>query len=754
MLAARVAPPLPDNELPQQLSIRPPVRQGVFEIVTPPGGLLVRRLAADLVGLGHEVAWVRPSPFEPDQSSLAALLLMALAAARRQTPVGKEPIVVVESPTPAQAELLLGELLAPHTHGAFAASVVLIVGVPPRTCVTSADTTLLEPPSWSARLARGLVPGEFRRTVPLRKLCLAANGLAGLIEEALRTIPQLGGAEFTRLVAKSPQPAALTRALTNRLLSNASVDRLAALEMAAHLGYAHARFRSLEPAAAGPAEEPWWVPLTGGWLQVDSAWRTPLLSGAAQAASVTRSACLSRLVAELADEGAIHEAIEICINAGWHGLGADLLAQEAERLLSSGRYAALVRWLDRLPAEETRGHPALATLARELQSAPRLEDWTETGQRRLPAARSPSRHRRHLTFRRSSPSRTDALKPLLLPQSADLPAAMVNDADDVLNERGRTGAWLSITARTSSVARDSSLPEEDGASADAPGRRGRATPMSATPAITIGETLSAAPRAGNRGAASRVRVDARLLGPFELHVDGQPVQHWHGNRGRMLLAYLLLHRSRSLGRDAFGSVFWPDAAPEIVRNRLHVAVYGLRRDLRTLSQHPIVVYGQAGFSLHHDVDLWLDTEVFDDAVCAARRAEAGRTEIALNHCETALELYRGDLLEDAPFEEWALLDREQLRLKHLETLDRTARMHFELGHYSECIQLCQRLASGDLCREDIHRQLMRCYARLNQPHLAVRQYHQCERQLRDELGLEPTEPTRQLYERIRRRQVV
>ncbi len=46
------------------------------------------------------------------------------------------------------------------------------------------------------------------------------------------------------------------------------------------------------------------------------------------------------------------------------------------------------------------------------------------------------------------------------------------------------------------------------------------------------------------------------------------------------------------------------------------------------------------------------------------------------------------------------------------------------------------------------------YARLNKPHLAAHQYHQCERQLRDELGLKPAEATRRLYEQIRRRRLV
>jgi DNA-binding SARP family transcriptional activator len=81
-------------------------------------------------------------------------------------------------------------------------------------------------------------------------------------------------------------------------------------------------------------------------------------------------------------------------------------------------------------------------------------------------------------------------------------------------------------------------------------------------------------------------------------------------------------------------------------------------------------------------------------------------------------------------------------------------LRFEAGRYADCVDVCQQLAANDLCREDVTRLLMRCYARLNQPHLAVHQYHLCERQLRGELGLEPADATRRLYEEIRRRQPV
>lgn len=141
-------------------------------------------------------------------------------------------------------------------------------------------------------------------------------------------------------------------------------------------------------------------------------------------------------------------------------------------------------------------------------------------------------------------------------------------------------------------------------------------------------------------------------------------------------------------------------------------------------------------------------------MCAARREQPSNPIAALTRYEMALQLYRGELLEDAPFEEWALLCRKRLRLQHLDALDRVAQLRFAVGRYTDCLDACQHLIPGDPCREEIHRLVMRCYTRLNQPHLALRQYHQCERQLRDELGIDPADATRQLYERIRRREFV
>jgi DNA-binding SARP family transcriptional activator len=65
--------------------------------------------------------------------------------------------------------------------------------------------------------------------------------------------------------------------------------------------------------------------------------------------------------------------------------------------------------------------------------------------------------------------------------------------------------------------------------------------------------------------------------------------------------------------------------------------------------------------------------------------------------------------------------------------DRAAAMRYE------------ELLAGDPEREGWHRSLMKAYARLGERPLALRQYHACRTIIRDRLGVEPSEETRELY---------
>jgi DNA-binding SARP family transcriptional activator len=223
----------------------------------------------------------------------------------------------------------------------------------------------------------------------------------------------------------------------------------------------------------------------------------------------------------------------------------------------------------------------------------------------------------------------------------------------------------------------------------------------------------------------------------------------------LLLAYLLLRRhGPPIASDALASAFWPDATPEVSRNRLHVTMHALRADLRTVSPIRVIQFDR-GYRINPELDVLLDTEQFQASAARAEGAEAaGNAEAALRAYRDAAERYRGDLLSDHPFEDWTLLPREHYRVRHLELLGRMAELAFDTGRYVQALEIGHRLLALDFCREDLHRLLMRTHTRMGRPQAAVHQFEICTDQLRRELGMAPAHETVDLYERIRSRSPV
>jgi DNA-binding SARP family transcriptional activator len=165
---------------------------------------------------------------------------------------------------------------------------------------------------------------------------------------------------------------------------------------------------------------------------------------------------------------------------------------------------------------------------------------------------------------------------------------------------------------------------------------------------------------------------------------------------------------------------------------------------------PIVVHGGGAYRINRDLRLWLDVEEFDSHVESGRRSdETGDLDKAMRHYEFAASLYRGDFMADDPYEDWAALTRERLRLTQLDALGRLSKLYFNVGHYTACASLCVRIIERDPCREDAHRRLMRCHSRQGLPHLALMQYRMCVQALADELGVEADPATTELYQHIR-----
>jgi len=249
-------------------------------------------------------------------------------------------------------------------------------------------------------------------------------------------------------------------------------------------------------------------------------------------------------------------------------------------------------------------------------------------------------------------------------------------------------------------------------------------------------------------------VVVHMLGAFSI-VIGDSTVKLPPSRGLSLLKYLLLHHKQSTPRDVLMDMFWPEAEPELARNNLNVAMHNLRKSLFDVTDLPMILYENGFYSLPADLEVWLDVDEFERCTKAGKRLEAlDQLPAAIAEYEAAISLYQGDFLEQNPYDEWTVLDRERLRIAYLDTLDRLSQIYFRQERYAACRTVCQLILIADRCREDAHCLLMRCYSRQGQSHLALRQFQNCVEALRDELDVEPEVATSQLAERIRRHERV
>jgi DNA-binding SARP family transcriptional activator len=275
--------------------------------------------------------------------------------------------------------------------------------------------------------------------------------------------------------------------------------------------------------------------------------------------------------------------------------------------------------------------------------------------------------------------------------------------------------------------------------------------MTPTAAVSQLEPLAVAPRPE----FARPSLSARYFGSFQVSIDHRPVPLGRSRRTRTLLAFIIDRGSRPIPRDMLMDVFWPDSPPDAARNSLHVAMCGLRKALAHSWPGTVIERHGETYRLSGDLEIWNDVAEFERRCDLAAAAEAsGHTQEAICEYEAALALYGGDFLADDPYLDWALERREELRLRAVTCAERLGELHLEQGDLREALAVCTRVLREERCHEPVARRLMIAYARLGQPHMALRQYRRIVDVLHQELGVAPASETIALADAVRRRAVI
>jgi DNA-binding SARP family transcriptional activator len=240
-----------------------------------------------------------------------------------------------------------------------------------------------------------------------------------------------------------------------------------------------------------------------------------------------------------------------------------------------------------------------------------------------------------------------------------------------------------------------------------------------------------------------------LLGSFRLVINEKQMPISSGSKSELLLTHLALTRQRRLERSHILEQLWPGSDISLAGQSLNSLIYQLNKLTKRFSKRSSLVTLDNGYyCLDVSEEIGVDIDYFDAWHAEGRRLlNQGEAEKGIEFYERALTLYRGDLGGDSSIQ--TIIERERLLSAFLGLLASLSDYVYSKNDYTKALSYIHYLLQHDPCREDAHRQAMRCYVRLGIRAQALRQYQLCCQILSAEFDTTPEPATQSLFNRIR-----
>jgi DNA-binding SARP family transcriptional activator len=255
------------------------------------------------------------------------------------------------------------------------------------------------------------------------------------------------------------------------------------------------------------------------------------------------------------------------------------------------------------------------------------------------------------------------------------------------------------------------------------------------------------------------RLVIKLLGCFQVSIDGRPQTGIVSDKGRALLTYLALEAERPHRREVLAEMLWPNQPYPEGRANLRQSLHRLRRYLdEPPNSSPTLLITPQEIMFNCDSDCWLDAAEFCrllGAVNTHHPADLILCEICVRQLQHAADLYQGDLLAgfclpNSPRFDWWLLSKvEEYHHQALFMLDRLVIHLKHNGDFSVASRYAQHAIELEPWHEQSHRQKMHLLALGGNPGAANCQYDTCHKILAAEMGIEPSNKMKNLLEQIR-----
>ncbi len=231
-------------------------------------------------------------------------------------------------------------------------------------------------------------------------------------------------------------------------------------------------------------------------------------------------------------------------------------------------------------------------------------------------------------------------------------------------------------------------------------------------------------------------LEVRLLGSFQIHCRKKPVRIT-SRPAQSLFAYLILHAGTAYRREKLAGQLWPDSREESARDYLRHALWRIRKALLEASAAVYLKADDLTVCFDASQEYWLDAA----ALLGLQEKDAPE------RLAEVLDAYAGELLPGF-YEEWVVLERERLQATYEQQVARLLDMLQAQQCWRDVLRWAERWIALGQRPEAAYRYLMTAHAAEGDMAKAAAAFERCTKSL-VELGMEPSEQTRQLYQELK-----
>ena len=231
-------------------------------------------------------------------------------------------------------------------------------------------------------------------------------------------------------------------------------------------------------------------------------------------------------------------------------------------------------------------------------------------------------------------------------------------------------------------------------------------------------------------------LEVRLLGTFEIKHKKKLISI-PSRSAQSLFAYLILNAGTAHRREKLAGMLWPDSLEETARDNLRHALWRLRKALGPAFSTQFLYSDDLAIKFERSSEYWLDAAALEQL---SERA-------SVDELISVLAEYQGQLLPGF-YDEWVASEREHLDSIFEHHMARLMALLQKEKRWQEILDWGERWIKLGQRPEPAYRALMTAHAAKGDMSKVAGTFERCVKSLR-ELGIQPSDQTLALYERLK-----